>query len=649
MSIEIDLEGLSAIVTGAAGGVGRRPSRRCADAGAFVVAEDIDPAVRELEEDGVVALVGDVADDRRRRAGGRDRARALRRSGRAGQQRRELPPEGILDTTDDEWDGLMRSNVRGVFVHARAALPSLLDSRGPMVNVASVSGMVGTARSGRLLHDEGRRRAAHAAARRGVRPPWGAGQRRRTGGDRHGVRGAEPGPVEPGDRPVPPEVLESHPLGRVATPAEIADVIAFLASPLSGFMTGSIRDGRRRRDGALGDAEAGQALGAHRDIVSGAAAAQGGVPFGIRGRRGVRGIRVGRGCDPRGDVRPARARRAPLGGRRRPRPDGPPYGRGAGREGGRRRPKEDYVGIEVHRAARVGAAAHGGQVILTDATRSVAGDPGAGISLRDLGEHRLKDIARPERLYQVEAAGLETTFPALRTLDLTPNNLPPQLTSFVGRAEVDRAATLLDRTRLLTLTGPGGTGKTRLSLALANDCVERYPDGAWFVPLAPVTDAELVASAIAASLGLLAPQRPPIDRVKEHLRDRHALLVLDNFEQVVAGAPVVADLLRSAPKLTVIVSSRAPLRISGEQEFPVPPLSLPRGRHRRPGDADGVRGRAAVRRARDGRPAGLHAHVRERRRRRRDRAPPRRPAAGDRARRGADPATLPGRDGAAPG
>jgi predicted ATPase len=236
---------------------------------------------------------------------------------------------------------------------------------------------------------------------------------------------------------------------------------------------------------------------------------------------------------------------------------------------------DDYVGIEVHRAARVGAAAHGGQVVVTEASRALAGEPGDGISLRDLGEHRLKDFARAERLYQVEAAGLESTFPALRTLDLTPNNLPPQLTTFVGRAEVERAVSLLERTRLLTLTGPGGTGKTRLSLALATDCTDRFPDGTWFVPLAPVTDPELVASAIAASIGLLAPQRPPIERVKDHLRDRNALLVLDNFEQVVSGAPIVGEILRSAPKVKVIVSSRAPLRISGEQEFPVPPLSLP--------------------------------------------------------------------------
>ena len=234
----------------------------------------------------------------------------------------------------------------------------------------------------------------------------------------------------------------------------------------------------------------------------------------------------------------------------------------------------DYVGLEVHRAARVAAAGHGGQVLVTDATRALAAGLD-GIRLSDLGEHRLKDLARPERLFQVEASGLDARFPALRTLDATPNNLPPQMTSFVSRTELATVAELLSHTRLLTLTGPGGTGKTRLSLALAGDCTDRFPDGTWFVPLAAVTDPDLIASAIAASVGLLAPGQPPIDRVRNHLRDRTALLVLDNFEQVVAGAPLVGDLLRSAPQLTVIASSRAPLRITGEQEFPVPPLSLP--------------------------------------------------------------------------
>lgn len=236
---------------------------------------------------------------------------------------------------------------------------------------------------------------------------------------------------------------------------------------------------------------------------------------------------------------------------------------------------DDYHGFEVHRAARVGAVAHGGQVIVSGATRALA-EPGDGIGFRDLGEHRLKDIDRVERLYQVEAPGLETDFPPPRAIDAgPPGNLPTELSSFVGRAEVARAEALLDRTRLLTLTGPGGTGKTRLSLQLATACRDRFPDGAWFVALALVIDPELIGSAIAAALGLLATDRMPIDVVREHLASRTALLVLDNFEQVVEGAPVVADLLRAAPALTVIVSSRAPLRIAGEQEFPVPPLAVP--------------------------------------------------------------------------
>ena len=211
---------------------------------------------------------------------------------------------------------------------------------------------------------------------------------------------------------------------------------------------------------------------------------------------------------------------------------------------------DDYAGFEVHRAARVAASGHGGQILATEATRILAGEPGESITLRHLGEHRLKDMARPERLYQVDAPGLVTEFPTLRTLDAMPNNLPPQLTSFVGRAEVDAARTLLDRARLLTLTGPGGTGKTRLSLALAGDCADRFPGGAWFVPLAAVTEPDLIASAIASSLGVLTPSLSPIDAVREYLRGRRALLVLDNFEQVVDGAPVVADLLRTANDLT---------------------------------------------------------------------------------------------------
>ena len=203
---------------------------------------------------------------------------------------------------------------------------------------------------------------------------------------------------------------------------------------------------------------------------------------------------------------------------------------------------------------------------------------GPDIGLRDLGEHHLKDFGRPERLYQVEAAGLETTFPALRTLDLTPNNLPPQLTSFVGRAEVDKAVTLLDRTRLLTLTGPGGTGKTRLCAGAGERlrrALSRTARGSCRSRRSPTP--ELVASAIAASLGLLdAAGAPRSTASRSYLRDRSALLVLDNFEQVVAGGPGGrrppargARRSRSSRPAARRCASR------GEQEFPVPPLSLP--------------------------------------------------------------------------
>ncbi len=253
---------------------------------------------------------------------------------------------------------------------------------------------------------------------------------------------------------------------------------------------------------------------------------------------------------------------------------------------------DDYAGFEVHRAARVAAVGHGGQVLATESTRLLAGDPGPGITLRDLGEHRLKDVARPERIYQVEADGLDATFPALRSLDSTPNNLPPQLTSFVGRAEVAAAAGHLERARLVTLTGPGGTGKTRLSLAIAAQVADRFPGGSWFVPLAAISDPDLVAATIAGTLGVLSAAGMPLERVIEYLRDRQALLVLDNFEQVVAGAPVVARVLEGAPMVTVIVSSRAPLRISGEQEFPVPPLRVPAAEET---DADAIGSTEAVR------------------------------------------------------
>src|SRR6184192_3238376 len=239
----------------------------------------------------------------------------------------------------------------------------------------------------------------------------------------------------------------------------------------------------------------------------------------------------------------------------------------------------EYIGLDVHHAARVASAAHGGEVVVSETTRALVEEHlPDGQSLRDLGTHRLKDLARPERLYQLVIAGVPDQFPALRTLDSTPNNLPTQLTSFIGRdADVAEARRLLRGTRLLTLTGPGGIGKTRLSLQLAADVVQMFPDGVYFVPLSAVTDPDLIPSVIAQSIGLsVSGNQRPIDVLIEHLRGKRLLLVLDNFEQLMPdGAPVVSGILRDSADVKAIVSSRAVLHVYGEQELPVQPLRVP--------------------------------------------------------------------------
>jgi predicted ATPase/class 3 adenylate cyclase len=243
----------------------------------------------------------------------------------------------------------------------------------------------------------------------------------------------------------------------------------------------------------------------------------------------------------------------------------------------------NYVGLDVHRVARITAAGHGGQILLSRATAAlVDANLPAGAVLRSLGEHRLKDLALPESLFQLIVLELPSDFPALKTLDATPNNLPIQLTSFVGR-ERDVAETrdlLLDGARLLTLTGPGGTGKTRLSLQLAAEVSDHFQGGVYFVPLAPVTDPRLVASAIAQSLALQESGGRPIqERVAEYVHDKELLLILDNFEQVLPAAPLVVELLQAGPRLKIVVSSRSPLHVSGEREFPVQPLGVPDPQH----------------------------------------------------------------------
>ncbi|HEX4898684.1 MAG TPA: AAA family ATPase [Candidatus Limnocylindrales bacterium] len=236
------------------------------------------------------------------------------------------------------------------------------------------------------------------------------------------------------------------------------------------------------------------------------------------------------------------------------------------------------VGLAINRAARIAAVAHGGQVLVSAAVRALTAaalPPGA--TLVDLGAHRLKDLREPEHLFQLAAAELQGTFPPLATLDARPNNLPTQLTSFVGREEeLATGCGLLTANRLVTLTGPGGTGKTRLSLQVAAQAVDDFPDGVFFVPLETVRDPDLVASRIAGEIGIAETGgRSGRDVLVEWLTGKRVLLVLDNFEQVVEAGPLVADLLRTIPDLKVIATSRTPLHVSGEQEFPVPGLPVP--------------------------------------------------------------------------
>ena len=236
------------------------------------------------------------------------------------------------------------------------------------------------------------------------------------------------------------------------------------------------------------------------------------------------------------------------------------------------------VGIEINEAARIAGVAHGGQVLVSESTRQIVdGHLPAEIRLRDLGNFRLKDLLAPVRLIQVVADGLPAEFPPPRTPDAHPNNLPTQLTTFIGRdGELEEAAGLLATTRLLTLTGPGGTGKTRVSLQLAARVSDDFPDGVFFVPLEPIRDPMLVAPRIASAIGVTETgARPVAETLSEWLHDKAVLLVLDNFEQVVAAGSIVADLLRVAPGIKAVVTSRATLRVSGEQEYQVPGLPAP--------------------------------------------------------------------------
>ena len=254
----------------------------------------------------------------------------------------------------------------------------------------------------------------------------------------------------------------------------------------------------------------------------------------------------------------------------------------------------DYFGQPLNRVARLLSAAHGGQILMSLSTEGlVQDDLPADVTLHDLGEHRLKDLQRRERIFQVVSRNLPTNFAPLKTLDTHPNNLPLQATPFVGRTKELAALThllLREDARLVTLTGPGGAGKTRLALQTAAEVVDHFRDGAFFISLAGISvlssrdDPNLVTHTIAQTLGAREVQgQSPAQRLKDYLQDKQILLVLDNFEQLVSSALLLSDLLGIAPGLKIMVTSREVLRLRAEREFPVPPMQLPeRGRSSSP-------------------------------------------------------------------
>jgi predicted ATPase/class 3 adenylate cyclase len=240
---------------------------------------------------------------------------------------------------------------------------------------------------------------------------------------------------------------------------------------------------------------------------------------------------------------------------------------------------DHYIGLDVHRAARIAAAGHGGQTLLSWATCALAeAELLDGVTLRDLGAHRLKDLRRAERLYQLVLSDLPNDFPPLNSLDAHPQNLPIQLTSFVGRErEVAELKPLLVSSRLLTLTGPGGIGKTRLALRLAVEELESFAAGVWLVELAPLTDPALLPHTVAATLGVQEQLgRPILDALRDFVRAKALLLLLDNCEHLVAACASLAEtLLRAAPGLRILASSRETLGIAGETAYRVPSLPVP--------------------------------------------------------------------------
>ena len=239
---------------------------------------------------------------------------------------------------------------------------------------------------------------------------------------------------------------------------------------------------------------------------------------------------------------------------------------------------DDYVGLDVHRAARIAAAAHGGQVLVSASTRALVQSARlADVELVDLGEHRLRGVSATERLFQLAIFGLPSTFPPPRTESVSAVHLPPRLTSFVGRdTELADLADHVVANRLVTLTGPGGSGKTSLATECARAVADQFADGAWFVALDAISDPDLVAPAILGALELRETgDRTADEQLRDNLAHRELLLLLDNFEQVLPASTLVSSILIAAPAVQVIATSRAPLHLAAEQVYPLRPLPVP--------------------------------------------------------------------------
>jgi predicted ATPase/class 3 adenylate cyclase len=238
---------------------------------------------------------------------------------------------------------------------------------------------------------------------------------------------------------------------------------------------------------------------------------------------------------------------------------------------------DDYVGLEVHRAARIADGGHGGQILASAAVRALAaGRLGGEITLRPLGVYRLRGFDEPETIFQVLGPSLTDAFPPLALASVSAAHLPEQLSSFVGRtAELQALPDLIHRSRLVTILGPGGTGKTRLALEVGRRVAGEFSHGVWFVDLSQLSDPSLVLATTATALGVREdPARPLIDSLADQLTDRELLLVLDNLEQLLPAAATVAEVLRRLPSLRILVTSRVPLHVAGEAEFHLEPMPV---------------------------------------------------------------------------